>query len=220
MFYPTMWNRKGTYWLRRVVPLQLREILGGKTEIRRSLRTRDPQEAARRWKIESVKIDRLFDAARRGVVLPSDVDARMSDEDREFMRDIYTDRLVEDDQGFRRLPDHVRQRYLAFVQADDSPRVSEVIDRWIEERRAGSKLESEWRKCWTRFIVLGLDGQDLTIRQVTKAHARGFKDRLLKAQGRHMRTTIAPATAMKIIGACKSVMQWAVIGFRLSLFRR
>ena len=48
MFYPTMWNRNGTYWLRRVVPLQLRERLGGRTEIRRSLRTRDPEEAKRR----------------------------------------------------------------------------------------------------------------------------------------------------------------------------
>jgi hypothetical protein len=50
MLYPTMWLRGRTYWLRRVVPLELRERLGGLTEVRRSLRTRDPEEAKRRWK--------------------------------------------------------------------------------------------------------------------------------------------------------------------------
>jgi len=208
MVYPTMWNRNGTYWLRRVVPLQLREILGGKTEIRRSLRTRDPQEAARRWKIESLRVDDLFERARRGAVVQPTL-PRMSEADREIVLDYYTDKLVAHDQGDIQLPDHVRNRYLAIVQDDGSPRVSEVLDRWVQERRPSSKTEAEWRKCWSRFIALGLDGQDLHIRQVTKAHARRLKDRLLVSKGRHMSATISPATAIKIIGAVKSVMQSA-----------
>jgi integrase len=207
MFYPTMWNRNGTYWLRRVVPLNLREALG-QTEIRKSLGTRDPQEAARRWKIESLRVDDLFERARRGVVVQPTL-PRMSEADREIVRDYYTDKLVAHDEGDIRLPDHVRNRYLAIVQDDGSPRVSEVLDRWIQERRPSSKTESEWRKSWSRFIALGLDGQDLPIRQVTKAHARKLKDRLLVSKGRHMSATISPATATKIIGAVKSVMQWA-----------
>jgi hypothetical protein len=103
----------------------------------------------------------------------------MSEADRETVRGYYTDKLVAHDQGDIRLPDHVRNRYLAIVQVDGSPRVSEVLDRWVQERRSSSKTESEWRKCWSRFIALGLDGQDLPIRQVTKAHARRLKDRLL-----------------------------------------
>jgi integrase len=133
----------------------------------------------------------------------------MSETDREIVRDYYTDKLVAHDQGDIRLPDHLRNRYLAIVQDDGSPHVSEVLDRWVQERQPSSKTESEWRKSWSRFIALGLDGQDLPIRQVTKAHARKLKDRLLLSKGRHMSATISPATATKIIGAVKSVMQWA-----------
>jgi len=31
------------------------------TEVRHSLRTKDYEEANRRWKIESIKVDRLFE---------------------------------------------------------------------------------------------------------------------------------------------------------------
>jgi len=208
MFYPTMWNRNGTYWLRRVVPLQLRERLGGKTEIRRSLRTRDPQEAKRRWKQESLRVDALFEKARRGAVVAPTL-PRMSNEDREIIQDYYVDKLVAHDQGDICLPAHVRDRYLAIVQDDGSPRVSEVLDRWLAERRPSSKTEAEFRAAWTRFIALGLDGQDRPIKQVTKAHARAMKERLLAAKGRHMATTISPVTVSKVIAACKTVMQWA-----------
>lgn len=41
-------DSRGVYWLRRKVPADLRPILG-RTEYKRSLRTRDPEEAARRF---------------------------------------------------------------------------------------------------------------------------------------------------------------------------
>ena len=41
-------DSRGVYWLRRKVPADLRHILG-RTEYKRSLRTRDPEEAARRF---------------------------------------------------------------------------------------------------------------------------------------------------------------------------
>ena len=110
MLYPTMCLRGRTYWLRRVVPLDLRGRLGV-TEVRRSLRTRDPEEAKRRWKMESIKVDRLFEDARRGAVVQPTLPRNIS----EVERDIYVDRLIADDQGDRRLPDHVRRRYLAIV---------------------------------------------------------------------------------------------------------
>ena len=178
MLYPTMWLRGRTYWLPRVVPLDLRERLG-LTEVRRSLRTKDHDEAKRRWKIESIKVDRLFEDARRGAVVQPTLPRNVSEVDRDY----YVDRLVDDDQGDRRLPDHVRRRYLAIVQDDGSPRCSEVLERWVKERQPPSKTEAEWRKNFARFIALGLDGQDIPIRQVTRSHVRTFKDRLLVAKG-------------------------------------
>ena len=41
-------DRRGVYWLRRKVPAELRPIIG-RTEYKRSLSTRDPEEAARRF---------------------------------------------------------------------------------------------------------------------------------------------------------------------------
>ena len=210
MLYPTMWLRGPTYWLRRVVPLDLRERLGGLTEVRRSLRTRDPEEAKRRWKIESLRVDKLFEEARRGAVVQLPSPTRMSWEEREIIRDIYVDRLVEDDRGEKRLPDHVRRRYMAFVQDDGSPRCSDIIDRWVKERKPSSKTEMEFRSAWTRFVALGLDGQDISIKQVTRSHARTLKDRLLVAKGRRGETTISPRTVLKIITAVKTVFAFAV----------
>jgi len=91
MFYPTMWLRGNTYRLRRVVPLPLREILG-RSEIRRSLRTKDYEEAKRRWKQESLRVDALFEKARRGAVVPASL-PRMSEADREITLDYYADKL-------------------------------------------------------------------------------------------------------------------------------
>jgi integrase len=205
MLYPTMWLRGRTYWLRRVVPLDLRERLG-LTEVRRSLRTKDHDEAKRRWKIESIKVDRLFEDARRGAVVQPTLPRNVSEVDRDY----YVDRLVDDDQGDRRLPDHVRRRYLAIVQDDGSPRCSEVLERWVKERQPPSKTEAEWRKNFARFIALGLDGQDIPIRQVTRSHVRTFKDRLLVAKGKNKEAAISPRTVLKIITAVKSVFSWAV----------
>jgi hypothetical protein len=52
----------GTYYLRAKVPEKIRHIIG-KTEIRKSLRTKDLKEARQRVKVESVCVDALFAAA-------------------------------------------------------------------------------------------------------------------------------------------------------------
>jgi len=74
-----------------VVPLPLREILG-RSEICRSLRTKDYEEAKRRWKQESLRVDALFEKARRGAVVPASL-PRMSEADREITLDYYADKL-------------------------------------------------------------------------------------------------------------------------------
>jgi len=52
----------GTYYLRAKVPEKIRHIIG-KTEIRKSLRTKDFKDARQKVKIESVRVDALFAAA-------------------------------------------------------------------------------------------------------------------------------------------------------------
>jgi len=52
----------GTYYLRAKVPENLRPLIG-KTEIRKSLRTKDLKEARQKVKIESVRADARFAAA-------------------------------------------------------------------------------------------------------------------------------------------------------------
>ena len=207
MFYPTMWLRGNRYRLRRVVPLPLREILG-RSEIRRSLRTKDYEEAKRRWKQESLRVDALFEKARRGAVVPASL-PRMSEADREITLDYYADKLVAHDQGATYLPAHLRDRYLALVQDDGSPRVSEVLERWITERRPSSKTEAEFRAAWTRMTALALDGRDAPIKSVTKANIRQLKDRLLVAKGRRGEVALSPVTVSKVLAACKTIFQWA-----------
>ena len=87
-------------------------------------------------------MDRLFEQARRdGAVMPTGLRRITQDE-----RDYYFDKLVADDQGERRLPDHVRRRYMAYMQDDGSPRCSEVLERWVRERQPPSKTEAERRE--------------------------------------------------------------------------
>jgi len=57
-------RRNGVYYLRVSVPEDLRKEIG-KTEIWQSLRTKDPKEAARLVKAESLKVDQQLDAARK-----------------------------------------------------------------------------------------------------------------------------------------------------------
>ncbi len=56
--------RSGTYYFRRVIPLDLRSAFEGRKEIVFSLRTKDRRQAARLGRLEAVKWDELFDARR------------------------------------------------------------------------------------------------------------------------------------------------------------
>ncbi len=61
---PTYLAKRGaTYYFRRVIPDGLRPAFGGKTEIMKSLRTKDRVEASRLCRLEAVKSDGLFDLA-------------------------------------------------------------------------------------------------------------------------------------------------------------
>ncbi len=62
-------RRNGTYYLRAAVPEELRPAYG-KSEVWKSLRTKDPKEAARLVKVESLKVDLEFEALRKRLAGP------------------------------------------------------------------------------------------------------------------------------------------------------
>lgn len=63
--------RSGTYYFRRVVPIDLQPLFGGKKELTYSLRTKDARQAARLGRLEAVKTDELFAAKERELVRDS-----------------------------------------------------------------------------------------------------------------------------------------------------
>ena len=69
MARPWKHPKTGVYWFRKVVPNKLRSIIG-KTEERRTLRTKDPREAARRFHQVAARVADEWDALRQGEVAP------------------------------------------------------------------------------------------------------------------------------------------------------
>jgi integrase len=215
MLFSTMLKRShGVLYLRRVVPAKLRDIIG-KREIRISLKTRDPELGKRRLKVESLKVDALFDAARRGIIgaLSATLDrSRMTEEEIEITRDYFVDKLVADDQGERRLSPVEKARYLAFVSSSaDNPPLSVIWEKWRQERQPSSKLWAEWSTVLRRFTSIALEGVDMPIRDITKAHVRTFKAKLLATPARRKKgSTLSAASVAKNLGALRSVLAWAM----------
>src|SRR4030095_2416744 len=138
-------------------------------------------------KVESLKVDALFDAARRGVIgaLSATLDSRMTEEEIEITRDYFVDKLVADDQGERRLSPVEKARYLAFVSSSaDNPPLSVIWEKWRQERQPSSKLWAEWSTVLRRFTSIALEGADMPVRDITKAHVRTFKAKLLATPAR------------------------------------
>ena len=65
MTRPYPHSKTGVYWLRKVVPPPLRACLG-KTELKESLRTKDPREAKAKAPAVLARFDALLAAARAG----------------------------------------------------------------------------------------------------------------------------------------------------------
>src|SRR6266700_3051020 len=210
MLFSTVLRRGSVYYCRRVVPLKLRKVIK-KTEVRVSLNTKDYEEAKRRLRPVAQRIDEMFDKARRGVVAVPTL-PRMSDDDREIVRDYYTDKLVADDErdeddnglpplrfrGDKRLSSADRARYLALLSSSpDNPPLSQVWEKWRDERQPSSKLWNEWSMVLRRFSSTSLDGIDMPVREVTKAHVRTFKATLLATPARRKKGLVLSANSVK-----------------------
>jgi hypothetical protein len=69
MARPWKHPKTGVYWFRKVVPEAMRPIVG-KTEVRRSLRTKDPRTAALRHPEVARAVALEWEALRRGPSMP------------------------------------------------------------------------------------------------------------------------------------------------------
>jgi integrase len=90
--------RTGIFYIRRAVPADLRDKLGW--FYKRSLQTRDPQEAKRFFTIALAKSEKLFAETRRALGEPEKTE--MSQEEAERLADIWLATVLEEDEGFRR----------------------------------------------------------------------------------------------------------------------
>ncbi|MBP2312982.1 DUF6538 domain-containing protein [Azospirillum soli] len=91
-------RRNGTYYLRVAVPQELREAIG-KREIWKSLGTSDPKEANSLVKSESLKVDQLFEAARKRL---RGEDDQISDTEAARIAAIWLSAVLEEDEEIRR----------------------------------------------------------------------------------------------------------------------
>jgi hypothetical protein len=67
MSYLQRHPKSGVYRFRRAVPPKLRKALGGKHEIKKSLGTKNVNEAKRKAMEYAAEVDRLFASVRSGV---------------------------------------------------------------------------------------------------------------------------------------------------------
>ena len=74
MARPWKHPKTGMYWFRKVVPASMRGLVG-KVEERRTLRTKDPREAARKHAQMAAQVASDWDALRRGPA-PADLARR------------------------------------------------------------------------------------------------------------------------------------------------
>src|SRR6185437_14281804 len=65
MSRPWKHPKTGVYWFRKAVPKPMRKAVG-RGEVRRSLRTKDPREAALRFTEMAAKVAAEWEALRRG----------------------------------------------------------------------------------------------------------------------------------------------------------
>lgn len=151
----------GMLYFRRAVPADLRPAVG-RREIKISLDTKDPIEARLRFFRASLECEQLFREARLVSL-----------------------------EGWRPvLEQEVAADHDASEQVDDeqAPTVSQMHERWIEERRPAEQTVREWSAARRRFIELH---GDLAITDVRRSHGTEFRRLLRRLPSRPSRTITA-----------------------------
>ena len=97
--HPRLTRRGTVYWFRAKVPVDLQNHYAPKKEITFSLRTRDPREALEKVRLEGVRLDQEFAAARRKLkAKPSSV---ISEAEVQRLGALWLHRLLQEDEELR-----------------------------------------------------------------------------------------------------------------------
>jgi integrase len=91
----------------------------------------------------------------------------------------------------------VVKQAVAPTAADNLP-VSQLFDKWLAYRKPNGKTPQEWAMSIRRFREVV--GEDIGVRSITKAHARDFRDALLKMP-RNLTNGMKKMTVLEIIAA-------------------
>lgn len=145
-------KRGATYYFRRVIPDDLRAAFGGKRELTYSLRTKSRAEGERLSRLEAVKSDDLFAAARSGVTPPPTPGVG---------------EVLPDDRGARtaRILERLRQRR-------DSAAVQGKLSEFTEEMEG----EFRWQQAALKHGPLQFEGETLTAAMIrTELHRNALR---------------------------------------------
>jgi hypothetical protein len=153
MSRPWKHPKTGVYWFRKVVPGAMRGLVG-KVEVRRTLHTKDPREAALRHVDVAAKIAAEWEALRRGPV--------MADLARNFVQHLGPDgraALAEDLlEVDMRAAGVLDERELPYDRepGDRTPATQKAVSRVIERRGLASWIERAIPHQLSRGQMVGL----------------------------------------------------------------
>jgi integrase len=214
----------GTYYYRRAVPQQHRAALGWEVKI--SLKTKDPEEAKRRYPGAASEFYRRVreaehtddPAALRRKAKEWVAGAVAMEGSRDAVLDHFTpaspdwsakppaEQLSEGmldtvfgKDGWRRNEPEARKAAWEAIHAEaqQAHTLEDAFDAWAKERGPTEKTKDEWKRCIERF------GAYKHVKRITRADVLAFKDQLLDRG-------LAKGTIRKQLTALRTVFQYAV----------
>ena len=208
--------KTGIFWFRRVVPIEHRARIG-KTEIIRSLKTRDRRQARREALRMALEVEEMLS----GNLVPDEVTP--------YSRNVP---LVSFD--LARLIEDAVAKVLSMqtgsstaVRVEPGVTLYEAFAAYNQERQLRTQSLSEFSSAIRRFREVA--GDDLVVRAITKAHVRAFKDAIMrmprvlstadrklpllklldKMEGREVER-VSMTTVRKAMGIIHVVLAWCV----------
>ncbi len=201
-------KRAGVYYFRRVVPVDVRGVIG-KSEFMFSLGTKDPAEAKRLRTAKIIETDAQIDAARRalgGVAEPSATQVPPADPNRprsraEVLQD-WDREQAEFSEGPGALEPEEFQEWLA-DQNNKGKGIyldAEILDGWAAERKPSAKGRAAYESSAKQFYtIMGKKSAEL----ITKADVMAYKGKLIADPNR------SQTNVRDHLGYLRTLLNWA-----------
>lgn len=204
--------KTGMIWVRKDVPKALQPLIG-KTSLKASLRTKDPNQARSQFHDVMRKFEDRIAAARAALA-----ENRSMPFEPHFFQ---LDSLTPDENAAWAFAESIKPQNRTLVAIDrmerqlqqaglstpprDAVSFAELFLKWKTERQPALGSLMEYERAKNQFVQLN---GDRPISEYTVAHARAWKERVLSirdAKGHSM----AHATYVKIFGAIRTLFKYA-----------